>query len=243
MLSPKWTLKRLMCTGHAVTQKAWPACPATWKVGAKNSWNNNCPFPWWIFTFYLHSFCDRTTFTSGFFILLTRPSFILPPNKKVRIFSLVLYLFSTHVPRSAPQKKDIQSPSHRLVGYVDYILQQQPTRGKPNKKYHPTGYWIGWLGWVGCQQPGGKQVFGTFDHVALPLDFCFPGFVSTEARKLNQGRSVGFMLFFFGIMFCCFWLRGSSREYWKLYTYMSRLNLSFVTYIYAYSPSRCAKMS
>ena len=38
MLSPKWTLKRLMCTGHAVTQKAWPACPATWKVGgAKNS--------------------------------------------------------------------------------------------------------------------------------------------------------------------------------------------------------------
>ena len=64
--------------------------------------------------------------------------------------------------------------------------------------------WFVGLGWVGCQQPGGKQVFGTFDHVALPLDFCFPGFVSTEARKLNQGRSVGFMLFFFGIMFCCF---------------------------------------
>lgn len=28
MLSPKWTLKRLMCTSHAVTQKAWPS----WKL-------------------------------------------------------------------------------------------------------------------------------------------------------------------------------------------------------------------
>lgn len=112
-----------------------------------------------------------------------------PQQKSEDFFFCPVSVFSTCTP-TCTLKKDIQSPSHRLVGYVGYILQQ-PTRGKPNKKYHPTVSWIGWVGLVGLgwvvttwSEHEKNQVFGTFDHVALPLDFCFPGFVEpTEGPR------------------------------------------------------------
>lgn len=93
----------------------------------------------------------------------------LPPNKKVRT--------SNHL------------PTGWLVTFVTFCNNNQAVGNQTKNTIPQSVYRIGWLGWVGCQQPGGKQVFGTFDHVALPLDFCFPGFVEpTEGpRKLNQG--------------------------------------------------------
>ena len=93
------------------------------------------------------------------------------PHKKSEDFSLVIFCF----PITFPQ-----------VGWLRWLHFAITASPWETKQKNPSHRLLNW-GWVGCQQPGGKQVFGTFDHVALPLDFCFPGFVSTEGpRKLDQ---------------------------------------------------------
>ena len=70
-----------------------------------------------------------------------------PQQKSEDYFFYPVSVFSTCTP-TCTLKKDIQSPSHRLVGYVGYILQQ-PTRGKPNKNTIPQFLELVGLGWLG----------------------------------------------------------------------------------------------